>query len=131
MAWRLTQRRILLPGLVDKIWYLGEWVHRWWDGPFMRRVLIAPPRDIFWGRELVGEELNGAKRGYPFEDFLEGPHFSYMMTLVPQLIDVVVSEFVPPPQADPSQPLCSRAGATQASQGHSASRVASSDHVHS
>ena len=82
VAWRLTQRRILLPGLIDKVWYLGEWVYCWWDGLFMRRVHIAPPGDIFWGQELVGEEFDGAERGYPFEDFLEGPHFSYMMTLV-------------------------------------------------
>ena len=81
----------------------------------MRRVPIAPPSDMFWGRELVGEELDEAERGYPFEDFLEGPHFSYMMTLVPQLIDVMSSEFMPPSQAYPSHPLGSRAGALRAS----------------
>ena len=81
----------------------------------MRRVPVDPPRDIFWGRGLVGEELDGVERGYLFEDFLKGPHFSYMMTLVPQLIDVVASEFIPPPQADPSQPLSSRARASRAS----------------
>ena len=46
-AWRLTQRRALLVGIIDKMWYLGERVHRWWDGPYMRRVPIAPPGDIF------------------------------------------------------------------------------------
>ena len=83
MAWRLMQRRILLPGLIDKVWYLGERVHRWWDRPCLRRVPIAPPHDMYWGCELVGEELDGAERGYPFEVLLEGPHISYMMTLVP------------------------------------------------
>ena len=97
----------------------------------MRRVPITPPSDMFWGRELVGEELDRAKRGYPFEDFLEGPHFSYMMTLVPQLINIVASEFIPPPQADPSQPSSSRAGASRVSQGHPASRVMSFDPVRS
>ena len=47
VAWSLTQRRILLPGLDDKVWFLGERVHRWWDGPFLRRVPVAPPRDMF------------------------------------------------------------------------------------
>ena len=70
-------------GLINKVWYLGEHVHRWWDGPFMRRVHVAPPGDMFWGRELVGEELDRTERGYHFEDFLEGPHFSYMCTLIP------------------------------------------------
>ena len=61
----------------------------------MRRVHVAPPGDMFWGR--VGEELDGSERGYPFEDFLEGLHFSYIMTQVPELINVMVSEFMPPP----------------------------------
>ena len=77
----------------------------------MRRVPIAPHGDIFWGRELVGEELIEAERGYPSESLLEDAHFSYMFTLIPQLIDVVASDFVPPalpPHADPAQPLRSR-----------------------
>ena len=49
----------------------------------MRRVPIAPPRDIFWGLELVREELDGVERGYPFNYFSKGPYFSYIMTLVP------------------------------------------------
>ena len=59
MAWHLTQRRIFLPRFVDKVWYLGEQVYRWWDGPYLRRVPIFPPRDIFFGHELIGEELDG------------------------------------------------------------------------
>ena len=104
MAWRLTQRRILLPGLIDKVWYLGEWVYHWWDGPCLRRFPIAPPCDMFWGRELIGEELAEAERGYLSEGLLEGAHFFYMCTLIPQLIDVIASDFVPlvpPPQIDP------------------------------
>ena len=49
----------------------------------MRRVLIAPPRNMFWGHELIGEDLDGAERGYVSENLLEGPYFSYIMTLVP------------------------------------------------
>ena len=52
----------MLDGVIDKVWYLGERVHRWWDGPYMRRVPIAPHGDMFWGRELIGEELLKAKR---------------------------------------------------------------------
>ena len=63
----------------------------------MRRVPIAPPHDMFWGHKLIGEELGGAERGYLFEDLLEGPHLSYMMTLVLQLIDTIASDFIPPP----------------------------------
>ena len=62
---------------------------------------------MFWGRELIGEELTEAERGYPSRSFLEGAHFSYVCTLIPQLINVVASDFVPPvppPQADPAQP---------------------------
>ena len=62
----------------------------------MKRVPIAPPGDMFWGRELIGEELTKAERGYIFESLLEGVHFSYVCTLNPQLIDVVASDFVPP-----------------------------------
>ena len=84
---------------------------------------------MFLGHELVGEELNGVEKGYLSEDLLEGPHFSYIMTLVPQLIDAVTSDFIPPPQADPTQPLTSRAGTSHASQSRSVSKVASFDLV--
>ena len=43
---------------------------------------MAPPCDMFWGRELVGDELDAAERGYPIGDLLEGSHLSYIMTLV-------------------------------------------------
>ena len=129
MAWRLMQKRILLPGFVYKVWYLGELVYHWWDGPCLRRVPIAPPRDMFLGHELVGEELNGVEKGYLSEDLLEGPHFSYIMTLVPQLIDAILSDFVPPSQANPTQPLTFRAETSRASQSRSASRRASFDLV--
>ena len=68
MAWCLTQRRILLPGLGERVWFLGERVYRWWDGPFFRKVLMAPPTDMFWGSELVGDELSAAERGFPIGD---------------------------------------------------------------
>ena len=98
----------------------------------MRTFPIAPPGDMFWGRELAGEELIEAERGYPSESLLEGAHFSYVCTLIPQLIDVVASDFIPPappPQADLVQPSCLRGRTSQASQGHPSSRVASSDLV--
>ena len=74
-----------------------EQVHHWWDGPFMRRAPVASPGDMFWGRELTGDELDTAERGYSIGDLLEGSHLSYIMTLVPLLIDILVSGFVPPP----------------------------------
>ena len=49
----------------------------------MRRVPIAPPGDVFCGRELAREELLEAERGYSSEDLLEGAHFSYVCTLIP------------------------------------------------
>ena len=58
---------------------------------------MAPPRDMFGGRELILDELDTIERGYPIGDLLEGSHLSYIMTLVPHLIDVAVCEFVPPP----------------------------------
>ena len=57
---------------------MGEQVYRWWDVPCLRMVPVAHPRDMFWGRELIGEELDGAERGYLSEDLLERPHFSYI-----------------------------------------------------
>ena len=95
----------------------------------MRRVPIAPPHDMFWGHDLVGKELDGAERGYLSEDLLEGPYFSYIMTLVLQLIDAVTSDFIPPPQVDPTQPSTSRAGTSHVSQSRSVSRRASFDLV--
>ena len=71
-----------MPGIIDKVWYLGEWVHHWWDGPFMRRVHVAPPGDMFWGQELIGKELTESERGYLFESLLGGTHFSYVCTLI-------------------------------------------------
>ena len=118
-----------MPGLVDKVLFLGERVYHWWDGPYLRRFPIAPLYGMFWGHELIGEELDGAERGYLSKDLLEGPHFSYKMTLVPQLIDVIASDFVPPPQTDPPQPSTSRAGTSHASQSHFASKGASFDLV--
>ena len=59
---------------------------------------------MFWGQKLAGEELFEAERGYPSESLLKGAHFSYVCTLIPQLIDVIVSDFVPSvpsPQANP------------------------------
>ena len=79
----------------------------------MRRVPVAPSGDIFWGRERIGEELLKAERGYPSEGLLEGAHFSYVCTLIPQLIDVVASDFIPlalPPKADHAQPSGSKGG---------------------
>ena len=63
----------------------------------MRRAPMASPGDMFWGRELTGDELDAAERVYPIGDLLEGSHLSYIMTLVPQSSDVVVCEFIPPP----------------------------------
>ena len=80
-----------------------EQVHHWWDGPFMRRAPVASLGDMFWGRGLTGKELARAEGEYPSEDFLEGPDSSYMVTLIPQLIDTMASNFVPlpsPPQAN-------------------------------
>ena len=117
-AWHLTQRRGLLAGIIDKAWYLGERLYHWWDGPYISRVPIAPPGDMFWGRELAGEELIEVERGYPSESLLDGAHFSYVCTLIPQLIDVVVSDFIPPtppPETNPVQPSSSRGGTSQAS----------------
>ena len=51
---------------------------------------MTPPRDIFWGRQLIGDELDVTERGFPIGDLLEGSHLSYIMTLVLQLIDIVV-----------------------------------------
>ena len=93
---------------------------------------MAPPGDMFWGRELVGDELDVAERGFPIGDLLEGSHLSYIMTLVPQLIDVAVWEVVPPPpptQVDPVQPPASGGEPARTGQGGSSSRVASSDPV--
>ena len=56
----------------------------------MRRVLVTPLSDMFWSRELTGEELARAERGYPYEDLLERAYFSYMATLIPELIDYMV-----------------------------------------
>ena len=99
----------------------------------MRRVPITPPGDMFWGQDLTGEDLTEAERGYLCESLLEGKHFSYVCTLILQLIDIIASDFIPPfppPQADPTQSPSSRGETSQASQGHSASRVASSDPIY-
>ena len=62
----------------------------------MRSVPISLLSDMFWGQELAREELFEAERGYPSEGLLESAHFSYMCSLIPELIDVVASDFVPP-----------------------------------
>ena len=94
---------------------------------------MASPREMFWGRELVRDELDAAERGYPIRGLLEGSHLSYIMTLVPQLIDVAVSEFAPPPppsQVDLAQPSTSRGRTARTGQVYYASMVASFDPVY-
>ena len=73
----------MLDGIIDKLWHLGGCIHRWWDGPHIRRVTITPPSDMFWSQELAREELIEAERGYPSKSLLEGAYFSYMCTLIP------------------------------------------------
>ena len=91
---------------------------------------MAPFGDMFWGSELVGDELDVTKRGFPIGDLLEGSHLPYMMTLLPQLINVVVWGVPPPPtQADPSQPPTFGDEPVRTGQGGSSSRVSSSDPV--
>ena len=94
-ARRVTHMRFLLTSIIDNVWYLGERVHYWLDGLYIRRVPVAPPGNIFWGQEFVRKELAEAERRYPFEGLLEGAYFSYVCTLIPQLINVVASDFVP------------------------------------
>ena len=91
---------------------------------------MAPPGDMFWGSELVGDELSAAERGFLIGDLLEVSHLPYMMTLVPQLIDAAAWGVSPQPtQADPSQPPTSGDEPVRTGQGGSSSRVASSNLV--
>ena len=60
----------------------------------MRGIPVAPLSDMFWVRKLAGEELIKVMRGYPYESLLEGAHFSYVCTLILQLIEVVASDFI-------------------------------------
>ena len=53
VTWRLTQRRVLLTGIIDKVRYLGDRVHYWWDELYMSIVPIAPFGDMFWGRDIA------------------------------------------------------------------------------
>ena len=59
----------------------------------MRRAPVASLGDMFWGRGLTGKELARAEREYPSEDFLERADSFYMVTLIPQLIDTMASNF--------------------------------------
>ena len=84
--------------------------------------------NMFYGRELVGEEFIEAERLYLSDSVLGAAHFSYVCTLIPQVIDVVASDIIPaalPSQVHLAQPSRSRGRTSQASRGHSASRVAS------
>ena len=74
----------MLPGLDDKVrfFFVCEFIT---GGSFLRRVPMAPP--------------------------YEGFHLSYVMTLVVQLIDAAVGDFIPllpPSQVDPTHPSASR-----------------------
>ena len=61
--------RLLLAGVNQRLWYLGERVLRWGFGPSGRPVPAAPPRSMFFGQSLVGEKLAEALRGFPASDF--------------------------------------------------------------
>ena len=119
-AGRLTRSRVLLTGPVDRSWYLGERVFRWWDGPERRRVPVPPPGSMYWGRELAGDELILAEAGEPAEAFLEPPGLSYIEVLIPQLVDAaVVGDSAPPVRRGLLRSRCTSATASPSAAGPS------------
>ena len=49
--------RLLLSGVNQRLWYLGERVLRWGLGPSARPVPAAPTRSMFFCQSLGGEKL--------------------------------------------------------------------------
>ena len=61
--------RLLLAGVNQRLWYLGERVLRWGLGPSARPVPTAPPCSMFFGQRLDGERLVAAIQGFPASEF--------------------------------------------------------------
>ena len=64
-SFQMSGLRLLLVGINQRLWYLGERVMYWSLGPLARQVLAAPPRSMFFGQELKGEKLAAAIKGFP------------------------------------------------------------------
>ena len=66
---------LLLVGVNQQLWNLGERVLRWGSGPSARPVPAAPPRSMLFGQLLSEERLAESIRGYPSSNFvIEKPY---------------------------------------------------------
>ena len=61
----LVERRILLVGPFQRVFYLGESILGWSSGPVRIRVLLDPLAAMLWTHELMDDDLVQALHGSP------------------------------------------------------------------
>ena len=69
MSFMKSGLRLLLVGVNQRLWYLGERVLSWNLGPSSPQVPALPPCSIFLGQRLKEEKLSVAISGFPAIEF--------------------------------------------------------------
>ena len=66
----LVERRILLVGPFQRVFFLGERTLRWSSGPARRHVPLDPPAAMLWTHELMDNDLFRALHGSPADQYV-------------------------------------------------------------
>ena len=59
----LIEKRILLAGPFQRVFFLGERILRWSSSPIRRHVPLDPPATMLWTHELIDDDLTRVLRG--------------------------------------------------------------------
>ena len=59
----LVEKRILLVGPFQRVFFLGEHILGWSSGPVRRHVPLDPPTAILWTYKLMDDDLTHALHG--------------------------------------------------------------------
>ena len=66
----LVEKRILLVGPFQRVFFLGERTLRWSSGPVRRHVPLEPPAAMLWTHELMDDDLTRALRGSSADSYI-------------------------------------------------------------
>ena len=66
----LVEKRILLVGPFQRVFFLGEHILRWSSGLVRRHVPLDPPAAMLWTHELMDDDLSHALHGSPADHYV-------------------------------------------------------------
>ena len=91
----LVERRILLVGPFQRVFFLGERILRWSSGPVRRHVPLDPPAAMLWTHELMDDDLSRAVHESPADQYvLARQHGAYRTHVREKLLGQVALEGV-------------------------------------